>query len=105
MKRYSPLSIAVTAMILAVFAHAQAAPTAQRELASVDYLVGNWSCTHTVGSFSGKYNTTYTKVLGDRWLKQTYDFPPQHTAERNEQGITAETLIGYDEGRHAWVRF
>lgn len=104
MKRKSRLSIAVTAMILALLVHADAAPTAQQELASVDYLVGTWSCTHTVGSFSGKYMTTYTKVLGDLWLKQTYDFPPQHTAERNEQAVAAETLMGYDERHQAWVR-
>jgi hypothetical protein len=33
------------------------------------------------------------------------DFPPQKTTERIEPRIRAETLIGYDENRHAWVRF
>jgi hypothetical protein len=112
MKRNSALPIAVIAMILAVLVHAIAAPgaqqktaTARQKMASIDYLVGTWSCAHTVGTFSGKYSTTYTKVLGNLWLKQTYDFPPQQTAERTEPAVTAETLIGYDEGRQAWVRF
>jgi len=104
MKRKSLMSTAA-AMIFAALATADAVPTAQEKLRSVDYLVGNWSCNHTVGSFSGKYTTTYKKTLGDLWLKQTYDFPPQHTAQSNEPAITAETLIGYDERRQAWVRF
>jgi hypothetical protein len=42
---------------------------APQKIASIDYLVGTWSCAHTVGTFSGKYTTTYTKVLGN--LAQT----------------------------------
>ena len=78
--------------------------TAEEKLASVEYLVGSWNCDHTVGTFSGKYTTTYAKALGGRWLKQTYDFPPGQ-GQRNEPAITAETLMGYDERRQAWVRF
>jgi hypothetical protein len=76
--------------------------TAQQKLASVNYLIGDWSCEHTVGTFSGKYKTTYAKVLGGLWLKQTYDFPPEAA---KQPAITAETLMGYDERRQAWVRF
>ncbi len=79
--------------------------TTQQALASADYLVGSWNCGHTVGSFSGKYTTTYTKVLGDRWLKQTYDFPAVQSSAGAEPAIAAEVLMGYDEGRQAWVRF
>jgi len=79
--------------------------TTQQALASVDYLVGSWNCGHTVGAFSGKYTTTYTKVLGDRWLKQTYDFPAVQSGAGAEPAIAAEVLMGYDEGRQAWVRF
>ena len=107
MKRSFALPIAVAAMILAAPFHEGAASraqqkkaTAREKMASVDYLVGNWSCAHTVGTFSGKYNTTYTKVLGDLWLKQTYDFPPKQFGGSNELlPVTAEALIGYDEGR------
>jgi hypothetical protein len=112
MKQKSALSIAAlatlfTAMVAADTAlHAQEkTATVEQKIASLDYLVGTWGCGHTVGTFSGKYTTTYAKVLGNRWLKQTYDFPPQQTADRNEPGITAETLIGFDERRQAWVRF
>lgn len=119
MKRKQALAIVGTSIIFAalVCAGAASAPqqkaatpqqkaaTAQEKMASVDYLVGTWNCAHTVGTFSGKYTTTYTKVLGDVWLKQIYDFPAQQTAERSEPAIAAETLMGYDERRQAWVRF
>jgi hypothetical protein len=112
MKRSSPLSIAIAGMLVASLAGAGAVPTpqqktetAQQKMATVDYLVGTWSCGHTVGTFAGKYSTTYTKVLGNLWLKQSYDFPPQQFADHNEPAVTAETLIGFDERRQAWVRF
>jgi hypothetical protein len=112
MKRSFVLPFAVAGIVLAAPLHEGAASraqqkpaTAQQKMASVDYLVGAWSCAHTVGTFSGKYTTAYSKVLGNLWLKQTYDFPPQQTAEGNEPAVTAETLMGYDERRQSWVRF
>ncbi|TMH20358.1 MAG: hypothetical protein E6H64_10800 [Betaproteobacteria bacterium] len=48
--------------------------------------------------------TTYAKALGDLWLKQTYDFPPEQTA-KSEPGVHAEYFMGFDERRQAWVRF
>jgi hypothetical protein len=112
MKRSFTLPFAVAAIILAMPLHEGAASsaqqktaTAQQKMASVDYLVGTWSCDHTVGTFSGKYKTTYTKVLGNLWLKQTYDFPPQQFTGHTEPAVTAEALIGFDERRQAWVRF
>jgi hypothetical protein len=82
----------------------QQVTTVTQEMASVNYLTGTWSCAHTVGTFSGTYTTTYSKALGDRWLRQTWDFPAQN-AGINEPAVTAETLMGYDEARQAWVRF
>ncbi len=79
--------------------------TALQKIATIDYLVGTWSCAHTVGTFSGKYTTTYTKVLGNLWLKQTYDFPPTQFAGRTQPAVTGEALIGYDEAWGQWVRF
>ncbi len=112
MKRTLGLSIGVAAIILAVLVYSNGAPaaqqkpaTAQEKMASVDYLAGTWSCDHTVGTFSGKYKTTYAKVLGNLWLKQTYDFPPQQFTGHTEPAVTAEALIGFDERRQAWVRF
>jgi hypothetical protein len=111
MKQKLARSLAVLAMVFAPLVFSDAAPqaqqkkpTAKEKMATVDYLVGTWSCDHTVGTFAGKYKTTYTKVLGDRWLKQTYDFPPGQFGE-NEAAVTGEALIGYDEGWQAWVRF
>jgi hypothetical protein len=94
------------AMIAAILLseNAIAESLAQKKMASVDYLVGTWSCTHTVGSFSGTYRTTYAKSLGNLWLRQTYDFPPRQFGS-NESPVNAEFLIGYDERREAWVRF
>src|SRR5205085_7301231 len=54
-----------------------------------------WKCEHTVGTSSGSYTTTYATLLGDLWLKQTYDFPDNK----------AEALIGYNPQRKYWVRF
>jgi hypothetical protein len=89
----------------AVTAGQEKKPTAQQKVASVEYLVGKWSCAHTVGTFSGTYTTTYTKVLGNLWLKETYDFPPGQFGGANQPAVTAEALIGFDENRGQWVRF
>ena len=78
---------------------------AARAMARVDYLIGTWSCAHTVGTFSGRYSTTWSKALGDRWLKQTYDFPPGNAADLQRGAVTADALMGYDEERQTWVRF
>jgi hypothetical protein len=83
----------------------QRKPTAKEKIASFDYLVGAWSCGHTVGDFAGKYTTEYSKVLGGLWLKQTYDFPPGQFGGVNQSAVTAEALIGFDENRGQWVRF
>src|SRR5207249_5412619 len=105
------LQFVVMAMLFITAAQAQSGPapqekaTAQQKLESVDYLVGTWNCAHTVGTFSGTYTTTYTKVLGGLWLQQRYDFPPTKTADRNEPAITADPLIGSDGRPQTWVRF
>lgn len=57
-----------------------------------------------MGDFSGKYTTTYTKVLGGRWLRQTYNFPPGQFGGVAGQ-VLADTLVGYDEENSQWVRF
>jgi len=111
MKRKLFWSFAVVAIMFVARISTEAAPqaeqkkpTAKEKMATVDYLVGTWSCDHTVGTFAGKYKTTYTKVLGDLWLRETYDFPPRQFGE-NEAAITGEALIGYDEEKQGWVRF
>ena len=113
MKRNLGVFFAVVVMILAALVGypdgastaQQKKPTAKEKMATINYLVGSWSCGHTVGDFSGKYTTKYTKVLGDRWLKQTYDFPPGQFGGNNEPAVTGEALIGYDEDYGGWVRF
>src|SRR5207302_3943375 len=104
MRRNPGLFAAVAAAFFAASTCADASPAVQQKIASVQYLVGTWSCAHTVGTFSGTYTTTYAKALGDLWLKQTYDFPPKQTAEI-EPAVHAEYFMGYDERRQAWVRF
>jgi hypothetical protein len=82
MKWNGTRSVAVVGTTLAAFLNRltpgaqEKRATSQEKISSLDYLVGTWSCGHTVGTFSGQYTTTYAKVLGGRWLKQTYDFPP-----------------------------
>jgi hypothetical protein len=103
------LAAAMTAVVSVHPANSVDAPqqgaAATREMASVNYLIGRWSCAHTVGTFSGTYTTTYSKVLGDLWLRETWYFPAQNSAGRSEPSVAAEALMGYDEGRQAWVRF
>lgn len=78
---------------------------AVQEMMSVGYLIGTWSCAHTVGTFSGTYTTTYSMALGNRWLREIWNFPPGNAGNGNESAVTAEALMGYDERRQAWVRF
>jgi hypothetical protein len=100
-QRGNLLAVAAVALFGAMAAWAESGP---QKMASVDYLVGTWSCAHTVGSFSGTYETTYAKTLGGAWLRQTYEFPPRQFGN-NEPPVNAEFLTGYDERRQAWVRF
>ena len=95
------LGVVAAALFGATSAWAESAP---QGMASVEYLVGTWSCAHTVGSFSGTYKTSYAKTLGGAWLRQTYEFPSRQFGA-NESPVNAEFLIGYDERRQAWVRF
>jgi hypothetical protein len=93
--------VVAVALLGATCAWAESAP---QKMTSVEYLVGSWNCAHTVGEFSGTYKTSYAKVLGGVWLRQTYEFPPRQFGD-NEPPVNAEFLIGYDERRQAWVRF
>ena len=103
MEQTTCLRAAVTAALLSATC-AWAAESAPEKMASLDYLVGTWTCAHTVGSFSGTYKTTYVKTLGGAWLRQTSEFPPRQFGA-NDPPVNAEFLIGYDERRQAWVRF
>src|SRR5579864_4428811 len=118
MQRKLVCAVSITVLIITTAVATDAAPpapqnqsaqqkkvTPQQALASVDSLVGNWNCTHTVGSFKGKYITTYTKVLGERWVKQTYNFPAGQSGSGTDPAVAAEALMGYDEQRQGWVRF
>ena len=67
------------------------------EMTSVDYLIGTWSCAHTVGTFSGRYTTSYSKALGDRWLRETWNFPPGNAGNLNEGAVSAEALMAHPE--------
>ena len=78
----------------------QAGPTAQPS-SMVYYLIGTWDCAHSVGTFSGTYRTSYSKVLDGKWLQQTYEFAGQ----KDDPASSAVALMGFDERRQAWVRF
>lgn len=92
----------VSALVPAVHADV----SAQKEkIASLQYLVGTWKCEHTVGTFSGTYTTTFSRVLGDAWLKQTYDFPATRGSGTAEPARQAECLMTWNPRRQYWVRF
>jgi hypothetical protein len=101
MKRKPALLAALAAVLLAVPSRTHAQTAAQQELKPVHYLVGTWSCAHTVGDFSGTYTTSFTTALDDRWLKQRYDFP----ATKTEPAWYGEFYLGYDARVPRWVRF
>ena len=99
----NPTALAALAIVLlATSAQAQVPPAAPHEIQAAEFLVGTWNCSHQVGSFSGTYTTSFAKVLGDLWLKQTYDFPA--TGERSG-AVQAQYFIGYDPRAQRWVRF
>lgn len=102
-------STALAAVLVVVFPprarSQQKQSTAREKIQSVSYLIGTWDCAHTVGTFKGRYKTTYSTALGGMWLKQTYDFPPGNAADATAGPVEAEVLMGYDERRQAWVRF
>jgi hypothetical protein len=102
MKRTSTVLAALATLLLSAppSVHAQAA--AQQEMQYAQFLVGTWSCAHTVGDFAGTYTTTVASALDNRWLKQTYDFPA--SGERAGP-IHAEYFIGYDPRVQRWLRF
>jgi len=86
----------MTAIALALFL---AAPIPK--LASAEWLLGTWKCEDTVGDFHGTYETTWSRALGDRWLRQVWNFP----ARNGNPPQTAELLMTYDPRRDYWVRF
>jgi hypothetical protein len=100
MNRIGPAA-ALAAAIVAGFTEPAGSTTVQQAIASRAYLIGNWSCTFTVGDEAGSYRTTWSAALNGVWLKQTIDQPAQPRAE----AFTAEYLVGYDERRGQWVRF
>jgi hypothetical protein len=99
MNRNLIVVVLATAVVLTSASCASAAR--QQKIASMQYLVGKWHCSHVVGTFSGDYTTTYANVPGDMWLRQKYDFP----ATPMQAAWQAEAIMGYDEKRDAWVRF
>src|SRR5260370_35616976 len=97
----NPTALAALAIVvLATSAQAQVPPAAPHEIQAAEFLVGTWNCSHQVGSFSGTYTTSFAKVLGDLWLKQTYAFPA--TADRSG-AAQAKYLIGYDRRAQRWA--
>lgn len=102
MKRTAVAVAAIATLLVVRPSAAQVRPTAQEEQQAAQFLVGTWSCAHTVGDFSGTYTTTFANALGDQWLKQTYDFPA--TRER-AAGTQADYFIRYDPRVPQWVRF
>jgi len=75
-------------------------PALQQGMTSTRYLLGDWTCAHSVGDFSGTYTTRFTSALGGRWLRQLYQFP----ATATDPPWTAEFLMMYDARQTRWSR-
>lgn len=100
MKRSLSRRAVLAAAFLAANAGADTVPAARQKIASLQYLVGTWNCVHTVGTFSGTYTTAWAKVLGELWLRQTYDFPPRQFGE-SEAPVHAESWSDMTRGGRA----
>ena len=93
---------AIAIVVLFTSAAARADTATQQEMKAARFFVGSWNCAHTADrEAAGTYTTTYASVLGDAWLKQTYDFP----ATTTDPAVQAEFFIGYDARVERWVRF
>ena len=96
------LLMAILLVFIAGTVRAGASATPSTEMGTAQFLVGRWSCSHTQDSEqAGMYTTTYASVLGDRWLKQTFDFP----ATATDPELRGEWILGYDGKKQRWVRF
>jgi hypothetical protein len=85
-------------LLLTLPAYGQA--TGPAGIRALDFLIGSWTCAHTVGDFSGTYSTIFTRVLGDRWIRQIYAFP----ADERRAAVQGDFLIGYDPRNQRWLR-
>src|SRR6266550_6977336 len=89
------------ALLVGLSFSVSAAPTVGEAMQTVQYLKGTWTCAHTVGDFSGAYAMSFAQGLGERWLRQTLDFP----ATATDPAVHAEYFLGYDPRIQAWIRF
>ncbi|HEY1866708.1 MAG TPA: hypothetical protein VGG70_00335, partial [Candidatus Cybelea sp.] len=85
------LAAVLAAAVVLVFRDPSGATTARQAILSRTYLIGNWSCSFTVGDEGGSYRTTWSQTLDGLWLKQRIDQPAQPHAG----AFTAEYLVGY----------
>lgn len=105
---YALIASSTFAALTAGSAGAASSPAA--EIASRAYLVGNWSCSYTVGKTAGTYKTSWATTLDGKWLTQSIDQGPVQKSMMNDadpttKGFKASYFIGYDERRQGWVRF
>jgi hypothetical protein len=101
MRRHLALLAAVAATLFAAPSPVVADSSPKHALGEVRYLVGTWTCRHTVGDFSGTYRTSFSTALEGEWLKQRYDFP----ATKDTPAWYGEFFFGYDGRVPRWVRF
>lgn len=95
------LLFTLTLACIGFLCSAATAATTHQELQSRQFLIGTWNCTFTAGPSEGRYTTSWSNALDNRWLKQTYDQPAQPKA----QPFRAEYFVGYNEDRQTWIRF
>ena len=101
MTRFFLFGAALCALAASSLVSARAASRAGDELASRQFLVGNWNCTYTAGASEGSYLTEWSNTLDGRWLQQTYD----QAASAHQQAFKATYFVGFDETHDAWIRF
>lgn len=70
------------------------------EQRAADFLIGSWQCADTVGEYNGAYTITVTRALGDRWLREIYQWQNPSAS----RALSGEYFLSYDPRVKKWIR-
>ena len=82
------------AALLALFAALAAPGSASDSLASLQYLVGTWSCTYNAGKVHAKYAAIFAYDLRGNWLRESDSW---------SGGGSDLGMFTYEPKAHAWT--
>ena len=103
-----PVALLLSAVftVCAIAAGADAAPTpvpdAKRDLSSMAFLVGSWTCESVLRGSKRPNATTFTMDYEGHWLKG-HDVAPAFDKYR-KRALTTDTWTGYNAVKRLWVQ-